>query len=309
MARGITESDVHTAADELVASGERPTVERIRGHLGTGSPNTVTRWLETWWKNLGTRLQPERPDLKDAPAVLAEIAGQWWALALQHAREAALVDLAEARRELSAEREEHHRQQEELEKQASEIRSLSEAADLSEKLATARATELQRLVEQLHAQIGELKQQLKSSHQRVELLEAARDSLDARVQEVQELARSERESLGQYVRSAEDRALRDVDQARQEVRLLQAQLAATVKKHAGVEADLRHAVERAQATASSATAEADNQRGRSAALEEQLARLQSLPAEFEAALRRNQQAQKSPKKASKRAKKATPKAP
>lgn len=309
MARGITESDVHTAADELVASGERPTVERIRGHLGTGSPNTVTRWLETWWRNLGTRLQPERPDLKDAPAVLAELAAQWWALALQHARDAALEDLAEARRELSAEREEHHRQQEELAKQASEMRSLSEAADLSEKLANARATELQRLVEQLHAQIGELKQQLKSSHQRVELLEAARDSLDARVQEVQELARSERESLGQYVRSAEDRALRDVDQARQEVRLLQAQLAATVKKHAGVEADLRHAVERAQAAASSATAEADNQRGRSAALEEQLARLQSLPAEFEAALRRNQQAQKSPKKASKRAKKATPKAP
>jgi len=37
MARGITESDVHTAADELVARGERPTVERIRAHLGTGS--------------------------------------------------------------------------------------------------------------------------------------------------------------------------------------------------------------------------------------------------------------------------------
>jgi len=309
MARGITESDVHTAADELVAGGERPTVERIRGHLGTGSPNTVTRWLETWWKNLGTRLQPERPDLKDAPTVLAELAGQWWALALQHARDAALEDLAEARRELSAEREEHHRQQEELAKQTSEMRSLSEAADLSEKLATARATELQRLVEQLHAQIGELKQQLKSSHQRVELLEAARDSLDARVQEVQELARSERESLGEYVRSAEDRALRDVDQARQEVRLLQAQLAATVKRHAGIEADLRHAVERAQAAASSATAEADNQRGRSAALEEQLARLQSLPAEFEAALRRSQPAQKSPKKASRRVKKAAPKAP
>lgn len=47
MARGITETDVHTAADELVAAGERPTVDRIRTHLGTGSPNTVTRWLET----------------------------------------------------------------------------------------------------------------------------------------------------------------------------------------------------------------------------------------------------------------------
>jgi len=87
MARGITETDVHTAADELVANGDRPTVERIRAHLGTGSPNTVTRWLDTWWKNLGIRLQPKRPDLKDAPAALAELAGQWWALALEHARE------------------------------------------------------------------------------------------------------------------------------------------------------------------------------------------------------------------------------
>ena len=55
MARGITESDVHTAADEIVAGGERPTVERIRAHLGTGSPNTVTRWLETWWQGLSRR--------------------------------------------------------------------------------------------------------------------------------------------------------------------------------------------------------------------------------------------------------------
>ena len=56
MERGITEHDVHTAADALVAAGERPTVERIRAHLGTGSPNTVTRWLETWWRALGLRL-------------------------------------------------------------------------------------------------------------------------------------------------------------------------------------------------------------------------------------------------------------
>jgi len=53
MARGITETDVHTAADALVVGGERPTVERIRAYLGTGSPNTVVRWLDTWWKGLG----------------------------------------------------------------------------------------------------------------------------------------------------------------------------------------------------------------------------------------------------------------
>ncbi|KAF1017125.1 MAG: hypothetical protein GAK31_00384 [Stenotrophomonas maltophilia] len=95
MARGITESDIHTAADELVAKGERPTVERIRTHLGTGSPNTVTRWLETWWNRPGTRLQPRRPDFDDAPDVLAELAGQWWELALKHAREATLREFTE----------------------------------------------------------------------------------------------------------------------------------------------------------------------------------------------------------------------
>ena len=84
MARGITEHDVHTAADALVAAGERPTVERIRAHLGTGSPNTVTRWLETWWRALGLRLDGHqaRLHLPEAPEAVARAAGQWWNLAL-----------------------------------------------------------------------------------------------------------------------------------------------------------------------------------------------------------------------------------
>ncbi|PPT71122.1 DNA-binding protein [Xanthomonas arboricola] len=98
MARGITESDVHTAADEMVAKGERPTVERMRTHLGTCSPNTVTRWLETWWNRPGTRLQGGRPDFDDAPAVLAERAVQWWGLASKHAKGAALRELASVKK-------------------------------------------------------------------------------------------------------------------------------------------------------------------------------------------------------------------
>src|SRR5690606_7762285 len=69
MARGISEHDVHQAADALVVAGERPTVERIRAHLGTGSPNTVVRWLDTWWRGLGARLheQQARLALPEAP--------------------------------------------------------------------------------------------------------------------------------------------------------------------------------------------------------------------------------------------------
>lgn len=75
-----------------------------QAHLGTGSPNTVIRWLETWWSRLGTRLQRARPDLEDAPAVLAELAGQWWELALKHAQEAVHRELAEAKQLLAAQR-------------------------------------------------------------------------------------------------------------------------------------------------------------------------------------------------------------
>lgn len=65
-----------TAADALVAKGERPTVERVRAHLDTGSPNTATRLLETLWEILGCQIHPESPGLKDAPAVLGKLAGQ-----------------------------------------------------------------------------------------------------------------------------------------------------------------------------------------------------------------------------------------
>ena len=44
--KGITQEQVHRAADALLQAGERPTVDRIRAFLGTGSPNTVTRMLE-----------------------------------------------------------------------------------------------------------------------------------------------------------------------------------------------------------------------------------------------------------------------
>jgi hypothetical protein len=48
MARGITQDQVNEAARSILTTGERPTVERVRIALGTGSPNTVTRMLDAW---------------------------------------------------------------------------------------------------------------------------------------------------------------------------------------------------------------------------------------------------------------------
>lgn len=56
MPRGITEQDVFEAADTLLTRGERPTIERVRQELGSGSPNTINPHLDAWWIALGKRV-------------------------------------------------------------------------------------------------------------------------------------------------------------------------------------------------------------------------------------------------------------
>ncbi|HEL2981698.1 DNA-binding protein [Stenotrophomonas maltophilia] len=290
MARGITESDVHTAADELVAKGERPTVERIRAHLGTGSPNTVTRWLETWWNQLGTRLQPARLDLDDAPAVLAELAGQWWELALKHAREVAHRELAEAKQSLAAQRDAQEAKSQLIADELTQVRSERDAAITGERIASTQAAELQQLVDQLRLQISELAEQRDLELRRADRTEEARQQLDVRLHEALETAKSEREDWTEYVRSVENRTLSDVDRARQEVKELQAQLSKASEHHRALENQLRQDIQAAQSAAATATQSADILRGRCDALEGQISSLRDLPTQLEAALKRSEEA-------------------
>lgn len=54
--QGVREMEVWAAADALVAAGQRPTIERVRAHLGGGSPNTVSPMLKRWFATLGPRV-------------------------------------------------------------------------------------------------------------------------------------------------------------------------------------------------------------------------------------------------------------
>lgn len=286
MARGITETDVHTAADELVAKGERPTVERIRAHLGTGSPNTVTRWLETWWNRLGTRLQPARPNLEDAPAVLVELAGQWWELALKHAQEAARRELASSERALASERDALEASSRLVAEELAQMRAERDVAIIGERIATTQASELQHLVDQLQLQISELAEQRDLERRRADRTETARQQLDVRLHEALETAKSEREDWTEYVRSVENRALSDVDRARQEVKELHAQLSKTSEHHRLLENQLRQDIQVAQSAAATATQSANILRGRCEALEGQLSGLRNMPTPQEVAPKR-----------------------
>lgn len=67
---GVTEPDVWKAAEAIAARGERPTVERVRAELGnTGSPNTITPKLTSWFLSLHKRLSQAGLEPLPAPPV------------------------------------------------------------------------------------------------------------------------------------------------------------------------------------------------------------------------------------------------
>lgn len=87
--RGVQKEDVWTVADAILLEGSKPTIERVRQRLGTGSPNTVGPLLEIWFKSLGQRLQgQENSDASgNMPGPVMQAAHQLWETASAHARQ------------------------------------------------------------------------------------------------------------------------------------------------------------------------------------------------------------------------------
>ncbi len=73
MARlGVTYSDVTKAAVAIRADGEEPTVDRVRGYLGTGSRSTIAPLLKKWRHERGASDELELPpDLVEAMKALS----------------------------------------------------------------------------------------------------------------------------------------------------------------------------------------------------------------------------------------------
>jgi len=92
--RGVSAADVERAADQLLRSGERPTVEKVRATLGTGSPNTINPLLDGWWKRIGSRLDAGPAALHRLPESVAHVAEALWMQALDEGRRRAQIEIA-----------------------------------------------------------------------------------------------------------------------------------------------------------------------------------------------------------------------
>ena len=104
-ARGVTQADVNKAADALLRAGERPTVEKIRSAIGSGSPNTVGPLLDAWWKRLAGRLDSGPAAFHRLPESVAHVAEALWMQALDEGRRRALLEQRMTDRALSQEKE------------------------------------------------------------------------------------------------------------------------------------------------------------------------------------------------------------
>ena len=108
--RGIQEAQVWEAADALVHEGLRPTIERVRQKIGSGSPNTVSPMLERWFATLGKRLDGHGANLADGeahqlPLAMVQAAKQFWDAARREADQVQVQKTEAARRELELQRE------------------------------------------------------------------------------------------------------------------------------------------------------------------------------------------------------------
>jgi hypothetical protein len=96
--RGITAADVERAADALLRRGSRPTIEKVRAEIGSGSPNTINPLLDAWWQRLASRLDAGPAALHRLPEGVLHVAEALWLQALDEGRQRARLELTSSKR-------------------------------------------------------------------------------------------------------------------------------------------------------------------------------------------------------------------
>ncbi len=194
MRSGVTLEEVTRAADLLLEKGDRPTVEGVRGVLGTGSPATVNAHLRAYYQALPARL--------NLPAPIATAAAQLY----QSIRDAAQVEVDQIEQErraaldadrtaLAAERSAFESEKSRLQAQATAL--ATDLAATRDQLAAS-----QRQVAALQAQVADALRAVSAAEARAQAATEERDRAARKHQEEVEQLRAradgnERHLLGQ----------------------------------------------------------------------------------------------------------------
>ena len=208
MARGVTQDQVTRAADALLARGERPTIEKVRAELGTGSPNTLLRLLEVWWAELAGRLDAQaRAQLPGVPEPVQRAMMTLWSEAVVETRRDAEARLGEREQVLAA-------READVQHQLEAARS----ADVTVKEERSRA-----IADLAHVATALEQERQHAAALQGSLSEAVQSLRDAQVT-IEALRRAGEEALRRYrvdlerTTAGEQRWLTEVDRAREETK-------------------------------------------------------------------------------------------
>jgi chromosome segregation ATPase len=192
--RGVQRQDVWEAADAVLLQGGKPTIERVRQHLGSGSPNTVGPHLEQWFKHLGKRIQDPVAfaALRGVPDPVLQVAQRLWETALDQTRS----DFNE-------------RLQEGLRESATVVEAEKERAELAvatAEEATARATRLGNALDEMGPLLGQAREDLAAQQGRLDEVRGAWALANERLREEREEMAKNVSDIKQQLLSAVDRA-------------------------------------------------------------------------------------------------------
>lgn len=274
MARGVTQEQVNAAIEQLLLAGERPTIERVRATLGTGSPNTLTRMLDVWWQGLGERLTAQRRSaaIPEAPAAVVDAASALWEAALAagqaHAEAAVAPERAALAEALAA-----------MESTIASERAASEIAERARQTAVAAAEGSQAALAICNQRVSDLLRQLAQLEARAQELTVRADALEASLhkslsdaESAHAAAATERADLQSHIRRIEDRAHAEVDRLRQELKAAKAERTARDREHEAAQRVADQARQASDAARHQAEREAAAAQARVQVLEQQLAR-------------------------------------
>lgn len=215
---GVTRADVFNAADALAMRGARPTVERVRNHLGTGSPNTVTPLLDEWWKAVGPRLAGIAPapgePADGVPLEIRNAVRGIWDTALAAARH-------QLQRELQAERDGLAEALATVRDREMALQAAREGLEEAVRAANGRAEDLRRQLEdaaaanqqaaqQANARLADLQAHIDQVSERARRAEEA----EARARQDWEHQATERRADAERAAANERRLLQEIDRER-----------------------------------------------------------------------------------------------
>lgn len=220
--RGIQYEDVAHAADALLQDGLRPTIERIRLHIGRGSPNTVSPMLEQWFSGLGQRLGGSGSRAKqgeeELPDNVLKAASALWATARDAAQAQAADTYAAQRANLDSETQQLHEASTQLEVRELLLQERLRAMDEALQLSTRQLEESNDRYKSSLRTLALRDEEIAAQRTAANRLSEQNAALQLRGETAQTQALQERSAQDDRHRQSERRWLEEVDRARQETR-------------------------------------------------------------------------------------------